>query len=89
MSFLPKCTTSRLRGHSIHSALLVMLVALYLGLSACGGGDDDSGGGGSPIVDPPLGGGGGGDDHGDSPGNATRIYPGDNQSGRLLFGVQF
>ena len=88
MSILPIGLTSKPRGHSLHAALLVMLVALCLGLSACSGGGDDSGGDPHPVFGDDDDGGGGtpqpsGDDHSDRPERATRIYPGDNVSGRL------
>lgn len=81
MPLFPIGTSSNPGRHSIHSALLVMLVAFCLGLSACDGGDDGSSGGGGSIFDgaePPP-----GDDHGDSTDSATPISPGDNLSGHL------
>ena len=42
MSIFPIGLTSKPDRHSIHAALLAVLLALCLGLSACGGGDDGS-----------------------------------------------
>lgn len=77
MPFLLNSSTSGSRGHSIHAALFVMLVALCLGLSACGGGGDGGGFGGGPTVH---------DDHGDWLTTATRVAPDSNTYGVLTAG---
>ena len=80
MPFLLKSSTSGSRGHSIHAPLFVMLVALCLGLSACGGGGgggDGDGFGGGPTVH---------DDHGDWLTSATRVAPDSNTYGVLTAG---